>query len=180
MDEGTIHGFGRLNQYDHVGSHVGLGEMQYVLYAANRADFDPIAKTGDKKPLPWSAKKPDIPTQWKCKIDLLARGMVLCKGVLFVAGPPDLFGAAMGDKPHPYTPVAKRSLRSQREALDGRHGTILCAFSSANGAKLSEHKLDGLPAWDGLIAARGRLYMTMRDGTVRCFRGGREDGNSSQ
>jgi hypothetical protein len=180
MDEERIHGFGRLNQYDHIGSHVGLGKTQYVLYAANRSDFDPLTEKSDKKRLSWSAKKPDIPTRWKRKIDLLARGMVLCDKVLFVAGPPDLLGVVQGDTPHPYTPVAEQSLQSQREALDGKQGTLLCAFSSADGEKLSEHRLDGLPAWDGLIAARGRLYVTMQDGTVACFRGGREDGSSRQ
>jgi len=178
MDDERIHGFGRLNQYDHVGGHVGLGKTRYLLYAANRSDFDPIAERGDKKPLSWSAKKPDIPTQWKRKIDLLARGMVLCKGVLFVAGPPDLLGVVQGNTPHPYIPAAARSLQVQREALDGKQGTLLCAFSSVDGEKLTEYRLDGLPAWDGLIAARGRLYVTMRDGTVTCFRGGREDGSS--
>jgi hypothetical protein len=180
MDEDRIYGFGRLNQYDHVGSHVGLGEMQYLLYAANRSDFGADVAAASSKRLPWSAKKPDIPTLWKGRIDLLARGIVLSKGVLFAAGPPDLIDVALGDTPHPYTPVAEQSLRSQREALDGKKGTLLCAFSSTDGKKLSEYKLDGLPAWDGLIAARGRLYLTMRDGTVRCFRGGREDGDSRQ
>ena len=136
--------------------------------------------TASRKRLPWSAKKPDIPTLWKCKIDLLARGMVLCDSVLFVAGSPDLLGVAEREAPHPYARVSAEALRLQREALEGEHGTLLCAFSSADGAKLSEYKLDGLPAWDGLIAARGRLYLTMQDGTVKCFRGGREDGSSRQ
>jgi len=171
MDEDRIYGFGRLNQYDHVGSHVGLGKMQYLLYAADRSDFDHPSRAENKKPLPWSAKKPDIPTRWQGKIDLLARGMVLCDGVLFVAGPPDLFGVAAGDAPHPYAPVSADALRKQREALKGKKGSLLWAVSGDNGKKLSETKLDGMPAWDGLIAARGRLYLTMQDGTVCCLAG---------
>jgi hypothetical protein len=128
-----------------------------------------------RKRLPWSAKKPDIPTLWKGKIDLLARGMVLCGKVLFVAGPPDLFGTAPGAAPHPYVPASAESLRSQREALQGKQGSLLWAVSADNGKKLSETKLSGLPAWDGLIAARQRLYLTMQDGTVKCFSG--EAGN---
>ena len=31
------------------------------------------------------------------------------------------------------------------------------------------NRFDGLPAWDGLIAARGRLYLAMRDGTLGVF-----------
>ncbi|MFC1596551.1 PQQ-binding-like beta-propeller repeat protein [Planctomycetota bacterium] len=169
MDRETIYGFGRLNQYDYVGSHVGLGKMQYLLYAAKRSDFAAAASKAKRKPSEWLAKKPDIPTLWKGKIGLLARGMVLCDKVLFVAGPPDLFGVAPGDALYPYTPAAPRSLRSQREALAGKKGSLLWAVAADDGKKLSETKLVGLPAWDGLIAARGRLYLTMRDGAVRCF-----------
>jgi outer membrane protein assembly factor BamB len=180
MERERIYGFGRLNQYDHVGSHVGLGKMQNLLYAANQSDFSAHAAKANRERLPWSARKPDIPTLWKGKIDLLARGMVLCGKVLFVAGPPDLFGVAPGDAPHPYAPASAESLQAQREALEGKGGSLLWAVSSDDGRKLSEHKLDGLPAWDGLIAARGRLYMTMQDGTVMCMKernDGERDGN---
>jgi hypothetical protein len=169
MDRKRIYGFGRLNQYDHVGSHVGLGKMQYLLYAANRSDFGADAAVVNRKRLPWSAKKPDIPTQWKCKIDLLVRGMVLCDKVLFVAGPPDLFGVAPGDTPHPYARASAESLQAQREALEGKKGSLLWAVSADDGKKLSETELDGLPTWDGLVAARDKLYLTLQDGTVICL-----------
>ncbi len=175
MDQDNIYGFGRLNQYGHVGSHVGLGQMHYLLYAASRSDFEPGAKPAGKKRLAWDARKPDIPTRWSGKVGLLAHGMVLSGKTLFIAGPPDVFGVAVGDNPHPYTPSAAEALRSQREALDGKLGMVLTAVSADNGKKLSETKLDGMPAWDGLIAARGRLYLTMHDGTVRCFSS--KDGN---
>ena len=142
-----------------------------ILYAANRSDVDAATKAAIPKRLGWAAKKPDVPTLWEGKIGLLARGMVLCEDLLFVAGPPDLFSTANGDNPHPYTPAAAESLREQREALAGKHGTLLWAVSAKDGKKLSETKLDGLPTWDGLIAARGRLYLTMQDGTVTCFSG---------
>ena len=45
----------------------------------------------------------------------------------------------------------------------------LWAVSADDGKKLAEYKLSGLPAWDALIAAGGRLYLTMQDGTVSCF-----------
>jgi outer membrane protein assembly factor BamB len=177
MDREKIYAFGRLNQYDHVGSHVGLGKMKYALYAANRSDFPAPQAPSRRGAKPkqtsarWDQKKPDIPTRWSSKIDLLARGMVLSGGILFLAGPPDLFGVAPGKAPHPYTLVSPEALRSQREALEGKKGTLLWAVDAASGRKLSEMKLPGLPAWDGLIAARGRLYLTMQDGTVRCLSG---------
>jgi outer membrane protein assembly factor BamB len=169
MDEERIYGFGRLNQIDYVGSHVGLGSVQYLLYATNRSDFDNTARTEKKSSLAWTVKKPDIPTLWQTRVDLLARSMVLSGQVLFLAGPPDFFGAARGDVPHPYTPISAESLRLQHEAMDGTKGSLLWAVSTIDGRKLCEQKLNGLPTWDGLIAARGRLYLTMQDGHVKCF-----------
>ncbi|MHC4405727.1 MAG: outer membrane protein assembly factor BamB family protein, partial [Planctomycetota bacterium] len=146
MDKERIYGFGRLNQFDYVGSHVGLGSTQYLLYAANRSDFDDAGGNEKRGSLPWTAKKPDIPTLWQAKIDLLARGMVLCDQVLFLTGPPDYFGAARGDVSHPYTPILAESLRLQREAMDGKKGSFLWAVSAVDGRRLWEQKLKGLPA----------------------------------
>jgi hypothetical protein len=42
---------------------------------------------------------------------------------------------------------------------------------AADGTKLAEHKLDVPPVFDGLIAAGGRLFMSMADSTVVCLGG---------
>lgn len=68
-----------------------------------------------------------------------------------------------------YTLAPQEGLDAQREALDGKRGTLLWAVSADDGKKPAEYKLPGLPAWDALIAAQDRLYLTMQDGTVRCF-----------
>ena len=44
-------------------------------------------------------------------------------------------------------------------------------FSKSDGKKLAEYKLDCLPAFDGLIAAGGSLYMVTQDGSILCFQG---------
>ena len=36
-------------------------------------------------------------------------------------------------------------------------------------AALAEYTLDEIPVFDGLIAAQGKLYLSMKDGTVRCW-----------
>ncbi|NQT88256.1 PQQ-like beta-propeller repeat protein [bacterium] len=166
-----IYGFGRRNQYTHVGSHVGLGKTKYLLYAAGLPEAKPEAPKPKTRRLPWNQKKPDLPSLWTRKIALLARGMVLSDKILFVAGPPDLFGVAPEDSPHPYTRASAEALQAQREALEGRAGALLWAVAVEDGKKLHEYKLKTLPAWDGLIAARGRLYLTMQDGTIACFSG---------
>ena len=38
-----------------------------------------------------------------------------------------------------------------------------------DGETLAEHKLDALPVFDGLAAARGRLFLTTKDGKLHSF-----------
>ena len=53
----------------------------------------------------------------------------------------------------------------------GTHGGYMQAFSKKDGKKLAEKKLDYLPAFDGLIAANGKLYMATQCGSVLCYEG---------
>jgi hypothetical protein len=78
--------------------------------------------------------------------------MVLAGENLFVAGPPDVVD--------PDDPMA---------AFEGRSGAVLRAYSKSDGNALNEQKLDSPPVFDGLIAAEGRLYMSLVDGTVLCM-----------
>ena len=80
------------------------------------------------------------------------RGMVLAGNTLFAAGPPDVVPAD--------DPMA---------AFEGRRGGVLLAVSPADGKTLSERKLDSPPEFDGLIAAAGRLYVSLTNGEVLCL-----------
>jgi len=62
-------------------------------------------------------------------------------------------------------------MAEQAAWLDGERGGVMQVFSKTDGRKLAEHKLDCLPAFDGLIAANGSLYMVTDDGSVLCHQG---------
>jgi len=76
----------------------------------------------------------------KCPIAVEA--MAIAGSTLFVAGPPDALAP---------------------------EGGLLWAISLADGKKLAEVKLDAPPVFDGLAAAGGRLYVSCKDGRLRCF-----------
>ena len=124
-------------------------------------------KGGGKKP---AARGSFVRRKWETDIPLYARAMALAGKTLFVAGPPDLideeetFKKIMEKDPK----VAEELLR-QNEALQGEQGGILWVVDAASGKKLAEVKLKSLPAWDGLAAANGRLYLSTVDGKVICF-----------
>ena len=92
---------------------------------------------------------------WSSSIPLTGKALVLADDVLFVAGTPVEF---------PEDDLAK--------AYEGRMGGILWAASKLTGEKLAEYKLDAPPAWDGLAAVDGRLYLSLADGRILCMEQG--------
>jgi len=89
------------------------------------------------------------PPVWKLWLPVRIRAMVKAGPTLFVAGPPDTF-----DADAPYAP------------FEGRRGATLVAVSAEDGKKLAQLSLDSPPVFDGMIAARGRLFVSLSDGSV--------------
>jgi hypothetical protein len=94
------------------------------------------------------------PPLWGLWLPVRIRAMVKAGDTVFVAGPPDVL-----DPKDPYA------------AFDGRKGGRLVAVSAAGGQKLWETGLAHPPVFDGMIAAQGRLFVSLRDGSVLALRG---------
>ena len=56
-------------------------------------------------------------------------------------------------------------------AFEGRKGALLWVISASDGRKLAEYNLESGPVWDGMAAAGGRLYLSMKNGRVLCLGG---------
>ncbi|MDP7287370.1 MAG: PQQ-binding-like beta-propeller repeat protein [Phycisphaerae bacterium] len=106
----------------------------------------------------WSQKAPP----------LIVRGMVLTGKTLFVAGPPDVLDEESAVRKRFAVDVQKQ-IADQQAAMSGKMGASLWAVSAVDGKRLAELKLSAMPVWDGMAAARGRLYMAATDGKVHCF-----------
>ena len=181
LDDSTVYGFGRLNQYALHGSHVGLegdelpwplpttaspnSPTQYRLFACAKDPKVTVISSGGKQPEVSAQKstagkkaarkdgKTMVETTWAEPIGLWARAMVLAGKTLFVAGPPDVFAGKEGD-------VA---------AFEGKKGGLLWATSTADGKTLAQYKLESPPVFDGMIAANDHLYLATLNGRVVCF-----------
>jgi len=102
--------------------------------------------------------------------DVMAKAMVLANDRLFVAGPRDVVDEkTMWGRSN--DSAFQEKMAEQAAWLDGERGGVMQVFSKTDGRKLAEHKLDCLPAFDGLIAANGSLYMVTDDGSVLCHQG---------
>jgi len=109
-----------------------------------RGGYTLMAKT--QTPNGWAGK-------WRTTIPMTGKAMVLAGETVFVVGAPLVFPA--DDLDGTYA---------------GRRGAIMHAISTTDGATLAEYKLDRLPAWDGVAAAYGRLFIVNQDGSVTCWK----------
>lgn len=161
FDEDRVYSFGRKPEY-----YRWTTPMEYMLYAsAKQPDTVKLAKgkrTGLGAPPPNA-----IQTDWKRDIPMLTRAMVLAGQTLFLAGPEDLFDERKTLNSLDTIETQKLMAR-QAAILKGKAGAVLWAVST-DGRKLAEQKLEGLPVFDGLIAARNRLYYASTDGRIVCL-----------
>jgi len=102
--------------------------------------------------------------------DVMAKAMVLANDRLFIAGPRDVVDEKeMWGRSN--EAVFQEKMKEQAAWLNGEHGGLMQVFSKTDGKKLAEHRLEYLPAFDGLIAAEGSLYMVSENGSVFCYQG---------
>jgi len=94
-------------------------------------------------------------SRWTVKIPITGKAMALAGETVFLAGAPLVF-----------------DLDDPGAAYAGRKGGVLWAASTEDGSKLAQYKLDVLPAWDGIAAAYGKLFIVNQDGSIDCWGAG--------
>jgi hypothetical protein len=55
-------------------------------------------------------------------------------------------------------------------AFKGEKGNLLRVVSASNGQMLSECELNAMPVFDGMAAASGCIYLSLKDGTLQCWK----------
>jgi outer membrane protein assembly factor BamB len=102
------------------------------------------------------------PEKWQSMVPLRIRAMVLARSAGSHIATDLLFAAGLPDVVDPEDPLA---------SFEGRKGALLNAYSAKDGALLTSLPLASEPAFDGLIAARGRLYLVTKDAKLLCMGG---------
>jgi outer membrane protein assembly factor BamB len=166
-DGSRVFGFGR-NQYDIPGAHpgvdasgvwgpIGEGQGRWTFYHLFGRTMDPEAGRPSRRGAKTGAAgKPG----WKRRFPVLAQAMVLGGDTLFVAGPPDNV-QQIPHEPSGVDPLA--------DALEAKRGGRLAAVSTTDGKTLADYELASPPVFDGMAAARGRLYLSTKMGQVMCM-----------
>jgi hypothetical protein len=164
VDDTTVYGFGRRPFY-----YQWRTPLEYHLFASPKVPE--IVRERTELPTGQAKRRRFIQHpeyRWSQTIPLLVRAMVVAGETLFVVGPPDVVDEERAFRTIA-APETQEKLAAQDAALLGVRGAHLWAVSTKDGKKQAEWQLDDLPVFDGLIAARNRLYLTTTGGEVLCF-----------
>ncbi|MHC4401407.1 MAG: outer membrane protein assembly factor BamB family protein [Planctomycetota bacterium] len=111
---------------------------------------------------------------WHNEAPLYPHAMLLTDDAFFVAGPPRFDEeattrrlAASGTDRFRLDPLLETAL----DTFAGRRGGVLCAVDKATGRILAELRLPSSPVFDGMIAADGKLFLALKDGSIVCMKG---------
>lgn len=128
----------------------------YLLFAAQRPD--PLAEESSLGDFKERSSKQGIAYLWTTGLSMRPRAMIHVKDTLFIGGMTDKV-----DSNHAQSPY--------NVAFEGNAEGLLRMASASTGKTLSEVRLESPPIWDGLAAARGKLYISNLNGQVVCMRG---------
>ena len=123
----------------------------YELFAGRWEEQVPRRPAGESNAK--SNKKRKFKPLWQNRVPVSFNAMVLAGDKLFAAGTPHIVD--------PKDPLA---------AIEGRRGAGLWIISAGDGGKLAEYKLNSPPVFDGMAVTDGRLYVSLKDGTIACFK----------
>lgn len=98
--------------------------------------------------------------KWNKKMLVQFRAMVLADNVLFGAGWKD--SEKIFEVPRPAG--SQKNPYSENES-------VLMVMSIADGETLKEYPLKAEPVFDGMAIAYGKLYLSLKDGTIICLDG---------
>ena len=151
FDEDTVYG---LHVFRHRSGHSPVfkpADEGYELFADDKA-CEAILRPMEVGREKGTSYTRSLLPKWSEFVPVRAKAMVLAGDRLFICGAPDI---VPNDDPE--------------AAFQGRSGARLWAVSAEDGEKLAEYELERMPAFDGMIAAWGRLYIVTEDGRLLCM-----------
>jgi hypothetical protein len=185
VDDDAVYGFGRKPEY-----MTNSSVVEYHLFAADKAvtpeDITRVSRAqramNQRRPEK-NAASSDWRLRWFFPRDQLsasrvawlvdqpsvfARALCLAGDQLCIAGPPDVVDERYAYK-MPDVPNVRTLLASQEEAFAGRRGGRLWLVDKSDGRVVARHNLEGIPVFDGMTTAAGRLFLSTTAGDVLCL-----------
>ncbi|MHC4117225.1 MAG: outer membrane protein assembly factor BamB family protein [Planctomycetota bacterium] len=178
VGEETVFGYGRDRYPGGPAGQIRGGE-KYHLFATEKKAFEPLPsykdgqhlrsfRSGQALGLKVTERdkrhgEPSLHANvWSRPSLIFVRALVLADTKLFLAGPPELNDTRRSE-------LILEDADKAEAAFLGRQGASLCAVAAADGRQLAEYKLESPPVFDGMIAARGQLFVSLQNGSLVCF-----------
>lgn len=164
FDDENAYGYGRVAI---ASAATGHKADDYHLYGVKKVLMQTgLPKTRKKKGQTTEKPAPNRPAKprpfWADAHSLIVRAMVLTQDKLAIAGPPDLRKKKDGI-------LAYANEEESLASFTGRRGVLLRILSIEDGQALSEHSLDAMPVFDGMSAAQGKIFVSLKNGEVQCW-----------
>ena len=107
---------------------------------------------------------------WDTYVPIVTRSMALVGRILAVSGPPNLINEEYAfERMAAKDKAIQHDLEEQDASLNGQRGAKLWLMNVDTGEQAGSADLDSPPVWDGMVVARGKLYVATVDGRVKCF-----------
>lgn len=164
FDEKHAFGYGRVAI---ASAAVGHRADEYHLFGVKKQ----LKLTGLPKPKRKKGQKhvqlkiqtPPKPTPfWADKQSLIVRAMVLTRDKLIVAGPPDL-------RKKKAEILAYENNAESLASFKGQRGVFMQVRNTTYGQIIANYKLDAMPVFDGMSAAQGKIFISLKNGAVQCW-----------
>ncbi len=107
---------------------------------------------------------------WIRTVPIWVRAIFVTQDALYVCGPRDLYDEQQAVTRGSHITTQDPRLALQQEHAEGKHGSILKVFDKETGREISSLDIDDMPAWEGMIAAEGKIIMTTVNGNILCLR----------
>jgi hypothetical protein len=163
FDDNNIYGYGRR---EHKAAGVGHRANATHLFAS-------VKEYGAPRPEPKAdqkGKKQKTPAVakdyiWSTPDPLITRAMVLTQDNLYIAGIPD-----PGKKDDKNAEILQYTNPDEAiKAFQSDKDACIRVISKSDGKITSEVKLEVAPVFDGMSAAGGNLFVSLKNGKVICF-----------
>ena len=178
LSKETVFGYGR-DKYPGGGVGQVRGGETYRLFCAEKRASQPLPSHRDRQHLRHARsgralglkvterdRRHGAPSlhryRWSRPMPVFVRALVLADTTLLLAGPPEPAECRNAD-------LKLKAPDKAEAAFLGKDGAALWLVSAADGRTLARYKLDSPPVFDGMIAARGRAFLSLQDGSLVCF-----------
>ena len=173
-----MYGYGR-DKYPGGPSGQVRGGEKYHLFAAETQAVEPLPSNRDNQHLRYGGSgqalglkitdrdrrygEPGLHRNiWSRQVPIFARSLVLADKTLALAGPPEL----------PELRSRELTLTDPNQAeltFRGQRGAKLLLVDATDGASLAQYELESSTIFDGMIAAQGKIFLSLEDGSVVCY-----------